>query len=48
MTSSPSTQMSSTFATRRSASSEMWSKPSVPGKISTNAPKSVTFLTLPT
>ena len=35
------------FSTWCSASSEMWTRPSTPGMISTNAPNATTFVTLP-
>ena len=46
-TSSPSATTSVTRSTRPSARWLMWISPSVPGKISTKAPKSVMRLTLP-
>ncbi len=46
-TSSPSERTSETLFTRLSESSEMWMRPSVPGKISTKAPNSAIFRTVP-
>ena len=47
ITSSPSWTMSVTLLTRSFARWEMWTSPSVPGRISTKAPKSTTFFTVP-
>ena len=46
-TSSPSLTTSCGFSTRSSRISETWTSPSMPGSISTKAPKSVTLVTLP-
>ena len=47
LTSSPGWTTSPGLSTWCSASSEMWTRPSTPGTISTKAPKATTFVTLP-
>ncbi len=44
---SPRFTTSSVLATRPSSSSEIWQRPSTPGKISTKAPNEVVLLTTP-
>ena len=47
LTSSPGWTISRGFSTCCWASSEMWTRPSTPSRISTNAPKATTLVTLP-